>query len=268
MHDKLEKLRAQVPGRPILLSEFGSWTIRGMKTDYFPGEAFQSAKLTTMWKQALEEENVIGAFIWVFADARVHRRFLWAYEFTVAYGLFDSHRRPKEAAYAMRKLWNESRRGRTRHNDRLRINSEGSIMLTSITLNGRWKFCPAFDYLVGDQRWDRFELRSEEGAGEPQPESRRRHRLDRPRLRRRGLDGSPRAGELEPHLRGSLQLRRPRVVPAGDPRSGRLGGQARRLLQLRRQLPGQALRQRPVRRRARRRLQPVRDRRAGLHQAR
>ena len=108
MHDKLNKLREELPDRPILLSEFGTWTIRGMKTDYFPGEAFQSAKLTSMWEQTLKEENVIGAFIWVFADAEVHRRFLWAYEFNVAYGLFDHHRRPKEAAYTMRKLWNPS----------------------------------------------------------------------------------------------------------------------------------------------------------------
>jgi beta-glucuronidase len=105
MHKEMSGLREQIPDRPIIMSEFGTWTTYGLKTDYFPGEKFQSAKLRAMWEQALEEENVVGCFIWVFSDAEVHKRFKWVYEYNVAYGLFDKQRRPKEAAYTMRELW-------------------------------------------------------------------------------------------------------------------------------------------------------------------
>ena len=107
MHDKMQLLRDEDLGKPILVTEYGTWTMRGMKTDYFPGEGFQSAKLKAMWEQTLAEEDCFGAFIWVFADSDVHRRFLWVYEFRCSYGLFDYHRRPKAAAQTMRDLWKE-----------------------------------------------------------------------------------------------------------------------------------------------------------------
>ena len=105
--EKIEALRRDVPGKPIIASEFGNWTIRGLHEDYPPGENFQVAKLTGLWNGLMEEPDVAGVFIWIFADSDVHTRFKWVSEFRVAYGLFDMERRPKASAYAMRKLWRE-----------------------------------------------------------------------------------------------------------------------------------------------------------------
>ena len=105
MNEKLGRLREELPDRPILMTEFGNWAVRGLKTDYVPGEGFQAAKIRSMWEQGLEEENVCGGFIWVFSDAEGHKRFMWVYEFNIAYGLFDHERRPKDAALALREMW-------------------------------------------------------------------------------------------------------------------------------------------------------------------
>ena len=105
MKAKMQKLREEIPGKPILAAEFGEWTVRGLVQDYPPGENYQTAKLTALWKGFMEQPDIIGGFIWVFADYDLHRRFLWAYEYRCAYGLFDIERKPKAAAYAIRELW-------------------------------------------------------------------------------------------------------------------------------------------------------------------
>jgi len=105
MHERLETLRQDHPGKPILIGEFGSWAIRGLKTDHFPGELYQAALIRNYWEGLMKEPNVVGGFIWAFQDSDVHRRFLWDYEFRVAYGLYDLERRPKEAARTVRSIW-------------------------------------------------------------------------------------------------------------------------------------------------------------------
>jgi len=105
MHERLEALRHDHPDKPILIGEFGSWAIRGLKTDHFPGELYQAALIRNYWEGLMKEPNVVGGFIWCFQDSDVHKRFLWDYEFRVAYGLYDLERRPKEAAKTVRSMW-------------------------------------------------------------------------------------------------------------------------------------------------------------------
>lgn len=107
MKEKLALLKKDHPDKPILVGEFGSWSVRGMMTDYFPGERYQAEKLKQMWEGMMEEPNFVGAFIWCFADYDVHRRFLWIYEYRCAYGLFDYRRRPKASAHVVREMWGE-----------------------------------------------------------------------------------------------------------------------------------------------------------------
>jgi len=104
-HEKLDKLRAQVPDKPIIVSEFGKWTVPGLATSYPPGETFQAAKLTCEWTRFLEEENFVGGFVWCFADYDLHKQWKWAHEIRCAYGLFDVERKPKDAAFKLRELW-------------------------------------------------------------------------------------------------------------------------------------------------------------------
>ncbi len=106
MHERMEALRAEYPDKPILAGELGSWAIRGLKTDYFPGETYQAELIRTYWEGFQKEPNFVGGFIWAFADSDVHRRFNWVYELRVSYGLFDLNRLPKEAVEMVRRLWN------------------------------------------------------------------------------------------------------------------------------------------------------------------
>ncbi len=105
MHERLDALRSKHPAKPILIGEFGSWAIRGLKTDHFPGETYQAELIRNYWEGLMKEANVVGGFIWVFQDSDVHRRFVWDYEFRIAYGLYDLNRRPKEAVETVRKMW-------------------------------------------------------------------------------------------------------------------------------------------------------------------
>ncbi|MCP4645378.1 MAG: hypothetical protein GY851_33350 [bacterium] len=105
MHERMEELRAEYPDKPILVSEFGGWCVRGLKTDYFPGEPYQAALLRTYWEAMEQEENFVGGLVWAFADSDVHRRFKWIYELRCAYGVFDIHRNPKESVETLRELW-------------------------------------------------------------------------------------------------------------------------------------------------------------------
>jgi len=109
MHERLEELRRRLPEKPILVTEFGSWAIRGLKTDYFPGEAYQAALLRNYWEGLLKEPNFVGGFIWCFQDSDEHRRFEWDYELRVAYGVYDLQRQPKEAAGTVAQMWREAK---------------------------------------------------------------------------------------------------------------------------------------------------------------
>ena len=105
MHEKMETLREMHPGKPILVTEFGSWGLYGLKTDYYPGEIYQTELLRQFWENFLEESGFVGGLIWCFADSDVHRQYSTIYELRCAYGVFDLHRRPKAAVEVMRSLW-------------------------------------------------------------------------------------------------------------------------------------------------------------------
>ena len=105
MHERMNSLREMHPGKPILVSEFGQWSLRGFMTDYFPGEGYQAELLRQYWEAFLKEPNFIGGFIWCFADSDVHRKYTRIYEMRCAYGLYDIQRSPKQSARVMRELW-------------------------------------------------------------------------------------------------------------------------------------------------------------------
>ncbi len=103
--EKLEALRAKLPDRPILIAEFGKWTVRGVMTNYPPGEYFQAEKFRTEWEGLLREPNFVGGLIWCFADYDLHRHYLFAHEYRLGYGVFDIKRRPKAVTQIIRELW-------------------------------------------------------------------------------------------------------------------------------------------------------------------
>ena len=105
--EQFAAVRAQHPGKPILVTEFGTWALRGFRADYYPGEGYQAELLKTYWEAFVAEPDFAGAFVWVFADSDVHRKFTRLEEIRCAYGLFDIHRQPKAAAGMMRALWRD-----------------------------------------------------------------------------------------------------------------------------------------------------------------
>ena len=111
MHERMDALREMHPDKPILVSEFGQWCLRGFIADYFPGENYQAELLRQYWQAFRREPNFIGGFIWCFADSDVHRHYTRIYEMRCAYGLFDIERKPKRSAEVMRELWT----GQTRY---------------------------------------------------------------------------------------------------------------------------------------------------------
>lgn len=102
---RFAQLRELHPDKPILVTEFGSWALRGLMTTYFPGEPFQAELFKTQWEAFTNEPNFAGAFIWCFADSDVHRKYTGIYEMRCAYGLFDLHRRPKASAQTVKAMW-------------------------------------------------------------------------------------------------------------------------------------------------------------------
>jgi len=107
IHEKLERLREKYPGKPILVTEFGKWTVGGLMTDYPPGEIYQAEKFRAEWKGFLDEPCFVGGFIWCFADYDVHRRYRWVDEHRLGYGIFDLKRNPKAVVKTVRDLWRE-----------------------------------------------------------------------------------------------------------------------------------------------------------------
>jgi beta-galactosidase/beta-glucuronidase len=109
LHENFEDLRSRYPDKPILVSEFGVWALHGLKTDYYPGELYQSALLSTLWKAFEKEENFIGGFVWVFADHDLHKKYISIYEMRIAYGLYNRDRQPKASVETMRALWKDTK---------------------------------------------------------------------------------------------------------------------------------------------------------------
>jgi beta-glucuronidase len=105
VHERFAALRERWPGKSILVTEFGSWALRGLKTDSFPGEIYQAELLRTQWEAFMDEEGFAGGFIWVFADSDVHRKYTRIYEMRCAYGLYDLQRRPKASVKTIQELW-------------------------------------------------------------------------------------------------------------------------------------------------------------------
>ncbi|MCC6694658.1 MAG: beta galactosidase jelly roll domain-containing protein [Candidatus Hydrogenedentes bacterium] len=105
IQSRLGELRAAHPGKPILVTEFGSWALRGLMTSYYPGEPYQAALLKAEWETFVKEPDFAGGFIWCFADSDVHRKYTSIYEMRCAYGLFDLHRRPKASVQTVTTMW-------------------------------------------------------------------------------------------------------------------------------------------------------------------
>ena len=101
----LQDLRA-FPGKPLLLSEFGTIGIPGSGGDVRFSEDYQAAYLSAVWRAVSEVPDVSGGIVWCWADYRHRNGFTndFPTEFG-PFGLLGLDRRPKKAMAALRTLW-------------------------------------------------------------------------------------------------------------------------------------------------------------------
>ncbi len=96
-------------GKPVLVSEFGADAIAGMHatTDQMWTEEYQSSLIDRYWSVIDQHPVCMGGHVWNFADFRTAqhaRRVVMNHK-----GVFTRGRDPKQAAFTLRKLWDDDK---------------------------------------------------------------------------------------------------------------------------------------------------------------
>jgi beta-glucuronidase len=105
----LEYLRrslATFPDKPLLVTEFGTRGIRGIRADAPYSEDFQAASIRAAWRAIRESEDVAGGVLWSWADY-YHRRDFIQYAPFGPYGVVTVDRKPKAALAALQEMFSE-----------------------------------------------------------------------------------------------------------------------------------------------------------------
>lgn len=100
------------PGKPILLSEFGTIGIPGSGGDTRFSEDYQAAYVSAVWQALRDRPEICGGAVWSWADYRHRRGFTNDYPaFFGPFGLVTLDRKPKPALRALRELWKQDATG-------------------------------------------------------------------------------------------------------------------------------------------------------------
>lgn len=100
---------AQKYSKPIIVTEFGADTVAGQHSisDQMFTEEYQS-KLLEMYCELIESKNyTVGEHVWNFADFRTPQHFKRVVDNLK--GVFTRTRNPKQAAFTLKKIWNENK---------------------------------------------------------------------------------------------------------------------------------------------------------------
>lgn len=102
----LAGVAALFPGKPILLSEFGTIGIPGSGGDVRFSEDYQAAYLSAVWRAVEAVPEVSGGIVWCWADYRHRNGFTNDFPtFFGPFGLMTFDRHPKRAHGALKALW-------------------------------------------------------------------------------------------------------------------------------------------------------------------
>ena len=104
---ELAELRSHYGNRPLLFTEFGCQSIRGMHGDVFFTEEFQAAYIEKIWKAIEGNGSMAGGILWSWADY-YHRKHFVNYAVYGPYGVVTVDRKPKEALKALSKMYGGS----------------------------------------------------------------------------------------------------------------------------------------------------------------
>jgi len=104
----LGEIAGLFPGKPILLSEFGTIGIPGSGGDTRFSEDFQAAYVASVWQAVRDRPEICGGAVWSWADYRHRRGFTNDFPaFFGPFGLVTLDRKPKRALRALSELWHE-----------------------------------------------------------------------------------------------------------------------------------------------------------------
>jgi hypothetical protein len=106
--DSLNEIVKLFPGKPVLLTEFGTIGIPGSGGDLRFSEDYQAAYLAAVWRAVDAVPDVSGGAVWSWADYR--HRVGFTNDFPAAFGPFGLvtlDRRPKKALATMHELWSK-----------------------------------------------------------------------------------------------------------------------------------------------------------------
>ena len=106
--EALEEIAGHFPGKPILLSEFGTIGIPGTGGDTRFSEDYQAAYVASVWQAVRDEPDVCGGVVWSWADYRHRRGFTNDYPaFFGPFGLVTLDRKPKKALGSLSEMWKQ-----------------------------------------------------------------------------------------------------------------------------------------------------------------
>ena len=104
----LGEIAGMFPGKPILLSEFGTIGIPGSGGDTRFSEDYQAAYVAAVWRAVRDRPEICGGAVWSWADYRHRRGFTNDYPaFFGPFGLVTLDRRPKHALRTLSELWKQ-----------------------------------------------------------------------------------------------------------------------------------------------------------------
>lgn len=102
----LHRSLAAFPDKPLLITEFGTRGIRGLRGDALFTEDFQADCLRAVWNAIRETKETAGGVLWCWADY-YHRRDFIEYAPFGPYGVVTVDRKPKLALEVLRELFAE-----------------------------------------------------------------------------------------------------------------------------------------------------------------
>ena len=104
----MTKHRNDVPGKPMIITEFGTQGIKTMHGDLYYSEEFQSAYIERIWDGINKVPGLSGGVLWCWADY-YHRKYLITYAAFGPYGVVTTVRQPKKSLDALTRMYGGSR---------------------------------------------------------------------------------------------------------------------------------------------------------------
>lgn len=102
----LHRSLAAFPDKPLLITEFGTKGIRGLRGNALFTEDFQADCIRAAWNAIRETKETAGGVLWCWADY-YHRRDFIEYAPFGPYGVVSVDRKPKLALEVLRELYSE-----------------------------------------------------------------------------------------------------------------------------------------------------------------